>query len=227
MNEKLRSFAGSYLFAVVLMCSLAVALSLYRIWDTGSFRYWFLMWNLFLAVVPLFFAWLLYKRTPNGLVWSWPNFVLFLLWLLFLPNAFYLITDFVHIHQTKEISLIYDVVLIASYALAGFILGYNSLYLVHKRMLQRFGRQAHWLVLTVLMLCGFAIYLGRYLRWNSWDIITNPLGLIFDVTTRIANPQDNAFTFGATVLFFALLLVVYFVIWRAANVIAAPHKNKR
>jgi len=215
MINKLSRLIRSYWFALLVLCLFALGLSLYRIVSTGSYRYWFLAWNLLLATLPLLFAWALYKNTPKGLNWSWMNLGLCILWLVFLPNAFYLVTDFIHIHQTTEISMIFDVVLMATYSLAGFALGFNSLFLVHKRILQRFSYWAHWLIVAVLLLCGFAIYLGRYLRWNSWDIITNPFGLMFDVTTRISNPQDYTFTFSATLLFFALLLVVYFVVWRA------------
>jgi len=193
---------------------------------THTDRYWFLIWNLFLAWLPLLFAWFLYKRTPKGLLWSWQNFVLFILWLLFLPNAFYLFTDFIHLQPTGEIGLMYDVVLIGCYAWCGFIMGYLSLYMVHMRTLQRFGRIAHWLPPICLLLCGFAIYLGRYLRWNSWDIIINPFGLLFDITDRLINPGEHILTFSATLLFFAFLAVIYLVFWQAADTLK-PSKDQR
>jgi uncharacterized membrane protein len=136
------------------------------------------------------------------------------------------VSDFIHVHTTGEINLMYDVILFSTYAWCGFILGYSSLYLVHKRALKRFGPKAHWLVVGSLFLSGFAIYLGRYLRWNSWDIIFNPFGLIFDVTDRLINPTEHVLTFGATVLFFAFLSMVYFVIWNAINTIEKPQKSK-
>jgi uncharacterized membrane protein len=167
----------------------------------------------------VFFAWVLYKRTPKGIYWSLGNFGLFMLWLLFLPNAFYLVSDFIHINNTGEISLMYDVVLISVYAWCGFILGYLSLFLVHKRTLQRFGRVGHLLPLAALLLSGFAIYLGRYLRWNSWDILTNPFGLLFDVANNFVNAGEHIFSFSVTLLFFTFLSVIYFVLWRAVQAV--------
>jgi uncharacterized membrane protein len=219
---KLNGFAWSLL----ALSAFALILSVFRITYTDTDRYWFLIWNLVLAWLPLILAWLLYKRTPRGLIWSWRNFGLFVLWLVFLPNAFYLVSDFIHIHVTGEINLMYDVILFSTYAWCGFILGYYSLYLVHKRALQRFGQKAHWLIIISLLLSGFAIYLGRYLRWNSWDIIFNPIGLIFDVTDRLINPTEHILTFGATLLFFGFLSMIYFVVWNAIKVIENPKKSK-
>lgn len=204
-----------FIQAILVLSFFSVGLSLYRIWITGTDRYWFLMWNLFLAWLPLVFAWFLYQRAPKGLTWSWENLAWATLWLLFLPNAFYLLSDFVHLKDTGEVGIMYDVVLLASYSCAGLVLGFTSLYMVHVRMLQRFGRRAHLFVLVALLLSGFAIYLGRYLRWNSWDIITNPFALLFDVSDQIVNPAEHVVTFTTTLLFFTFLSVLYFVIWRA------------
>jgi uncharacterized membrane protein len=226
MNEVQKSPLShiGYVKSLFLLSGFAVALSFYRIFTVGNNRYWFLIWNLFLAWLPVLFAWVLYKKTVKNLYWRTQNILLFILWLLFLPNAFYLVSDFIHIHDSGEINLMFDVVLISTYALAGFVLGYTSLFLVHKRVLQRYGRIAHILPLIVLLLCGFAIYLGRYLRWNSWDVIANPFGLLFDVTSNIANPGEHALSFSTTLLFFAFLSVVYFVFWRGIQAAAEQKK---
>lgn len=222
LNKRAKGFANS----IFLLTAFALSLSLYRWFSTGLLHLWFLAWNLFLAWIPLIFAWLLYRRTPKGLYWSWKNFALFMVWILFLPNAFYLVTDFVHLNRYSDIGVVYDIVLLATYTLAGFVLGYTSLFMVHVRATQRFGKQANILVVVTLLLCGFAIYLGRYLRWNSWDIITNPLGLLFDVSDSIVRPEAYPLTLMTTLLFFGFLSVLYYVIWRAAALIydSAAHK---
>jgi len=225
MEIKLKRLAHSFIFSLFILSGFAVSLSVYRIIIAHSDRYWFLIWNLLLAWLPLLFAWLLYRQTPKGLRWSWENFGLFALWLIFLPNAFYLFSDFIHLHSTGEIGLMYDVVLIGTYAWCGFILGYLYLFMVHKRALQRFGRLAHWLPIVSLLLSGFAIYLGRYLRWNSWDVIANPFGLLFDVADRIVNPGEHILTFSATILFFAFLAVIYYVFWVGTNTLTNSSKK--
>jgi len=214
-----------YLYSLLLLSGFAIALILFRVIETRSSRYEFLLWNLFLAWLPLIFAWALFRRTPKGLNWSWLNFILFALWLLFLPNAFYLVSDYIHLGETGEIGLMYDLVLIGTYAWCGFVLGYTSLYLIHKRTIQRFGQKAHWLPIACLMLSGFAIYLGRYLRWNSWDIITNPFGILFDVSNSIINPINHSLTFSATLLFFSFLAAIYFVLWQGAKILTTTTKE--
>jgi uncharacterized membrane protein len=206
---------SGFLAAISLFSLFAVFLSFTRFTIAANNRYDFLIWNLFLAWVPLVFAYVLYKRTPKGLVWSWPNFALFSGWLLFLPNAFYLITDFIHLRRTSQVDIIFDIILFSTYAFCGVILGITSLYLVHKRTVQRFGPTGHYLPAAVLLLCGFAIYLGRYLRWNSWDIVTNPFGLLFDVSSAVIDPASNQLSFATTLLFYGFLGLLYFVVWQA------------
>lgn len=218
--------AVGFLQSLVLLSLFAVALSSYRMLATGTIHLWFLAWNLFLAWVPVLFAWLFYRRTLNGLLWSWQTSSLFAVWLLFLPNAFYLVTDFIHLRTYSDIGMVYDVVLLATYTIAGFVLGYTSLYMVHLRAMRQYGARGHWIAGVALLLSGFAIYLGRYLRWNSWDVITNPLGLLFDVSDRIVNPVEHPLTFTTTLLFFGFLSVLYAVIWRGARLIAMVSREK-
>lgn len=212
-----------FLVSLVMLSGFAVMLSFVRFTLSGTTRYDFLMWNLFLAWLPLLFAWLLYARTPKGLFWSWPNFGLFAAWLIFLPNAFYLVTDFIHLRRTSQVDIIFDIILFSTYAFCGIILGLVALYLVHIRAVQRFGARAHYLPAVVLLLCGFAIYLGRYLRWNSWDIITNPFGLLFDVSNSVIDPSNHQLTFMTTLLFYGFLGLLYVVVWQG---IAAIKSNK-
>jgi uncharacterized membrane protein len=211
--------AMGFVLSLVALSTFAVILSFIRFWISGTMQYDFLIWNLFLAWVPLVFAWLLYARTPKGLVWSWANFGLFAAWLAFLPNAFYLVTDFIHLRRTSQVDILFDIILFSTYAFCGIILGITALYVVHVRTIKRFGVSAHYLPVIVLLLCGFAIYLGRYLRWNSWDIITNPLGLLFDVSSSVIDPTNHPLTFGTTLLFYGFLGLIYLVVWQAIGAV--------
>jgi uncharacterized membrane protein len=76
-------------------------------------------------------------------------------------------------------------------------------------------RLAHIMIASVLLLCSFAIYLGRYLRWSTWDVLVNPAGVVFDVSDRIINPVSHGQTFSTTLTFFLLLGSMYLVIWQA------------
>jgi len=193
--------------------------------ESQTSRYWFLLWNLFLAWLPLGFAWYLKNRLRFTVWLTWQNIGLTLLWLGFLPNSFYLVSDLIHLHETGEVSLLYDVVMFFSFIFNAYIAGFMSLFLVHRELLRRMVyERAHMVVGTVLLLCSFAIYLGRSLRWNSWDVLVNPAGLLFDVSDRFVNPGSHPQTFVTTLTFFVVLGSMYFVIWELVRALRADNR---
>jgi uncharacterized membrane protein len=137
---------------------------------------------------------------------------------LFLPNSFYLVTDFIHLRQTYEAGILYDITMLASFMLNGLILGSISLMLIHRELAKRLTTiQTSLLVGLIILGSSFAVYLGRFTRWNTWDVLLQPAGLLFDVSDRFVNPGDHPQTFTTTLLLFAFLSVFYFVIWEAIN----------
>lgn len=187
--------------------------------------YSYMAWNLGLAwLSPVFILWLLntlkYKR------WStWQGITLSLLWLGFLPNSFYLVSDFIHLPESPPSELLYDAVMFTSFALNGLLLGYISLYLFHVQLLRRVSaRAARGVIGLVLLLCSFAIYLGRDLRWNSWDVFVNPAGILFDISNRFINPFAYPRMFLVTGMFFLLLATLYFVLLNIIRAITSEQQ---
>jgi uncharacterized membrane protein len=194
---------------------LSVSLFVIRAIQYDTTRYAFLNWNLFLAWLPLVFALLLGAWLRKNPWVSWQGIVLTVLWLGFLPNSFYLVSDLIHLQTTTANHVLYDTVMLLSFAWNGLVLGFFSLYLVHLSLLKRLKRpQAHIAIASVLLICSFAIYLGRYLRWSTWDVLVNPAGILFDVSDRIINPSAHPQTFSTTFTFFLLLGSIYIVIWQ-------------
>lgn len=157
----------------------------------------FLWWNLWLAWMPWVLSALL-VRTKAALL-RWP---LGVAWLLFLPNAPYLVTDLVHLKARPPIPLWLDVLLWSAFALAGLVLGWTSLEAVARSLAPRLGRLGSAAFVTaVLLLTGFGTYLGRFLRWNSWDVVTNPLGLVAAALHALTEPHALFFScaFGGLV----------------------------
>jgi uncharacterized membrane protein len=215
MAVKLAGTRNRLLMILGLSSAVSVALFIGRVMATQEWTYWFLVWNLFLAWIPLGLAWWLVARLRHKPWLSAGNIILSLLWVGFLPNAFYIASDMVHLTNTGPISLLYDVVMFISFTFNGFILGYLSLYAVHNRLKKRFSNQAAFgMVAAVLLLCSFAIYLGRYLRWNSWDVLFNPAGLVFDVSEPFINPTSHPQVFTTTLMFFVLLASIYIVCYQ-------------
>jgi uncharacterized membrane protein len=195
------------LFGILL--SWCAVLLLFRFVRSDSFAFGFLVWNLFLAAIPAIAAWLFARaaeRRSTLLVQvSW-----FAIWLAFLPNAPYIVTDFMHLDARPPIPLWYDIALLASCAGTGLLLGYSSLADVQAIVTRRFSAFLGWaLALVALFLSGFGIYLGRFLRWNSWNALTNPSQLFFDIADRALNPLSHPQTIGVTVIYGIALLLGY------------------
>jgi uncharacterized membrane protein len=151
----------------------------------------FLWWNLLLAWVPwVLSAWL--ARPRNALV----TVLLGATWFVFFPNAPYLVTDLVHLKERPPVPLHVDLMLYASFALTGLALGWTSLDVVRQRLEARWGRLAAGLLIALYVgATGFGVYLGRFLRWNSWDVVANPGALLLDA--RVALVDLHALSFSA------------------------------
>jgi uncharacterized membrane protein len=198
---------------IIIPLAFTIVLLVIRITLTGQLTYVFLAWNLFLAWIPFALS-----QKMTGVQNRWKILLLTSSWLLFLPNAPYIITDFLHLKPRPPIPYWYDILLLFSAALNGLLLGLLSLLRVEKFLADRYGnRISGLLILCSLFLCAFGIYIGRYLRWNSWDIITNPGAIASDVLARIFNPFDHFGTWAVTFLFGSFFYVIYYSIKNFIN----------
>lgn len=214
IKEKWDSPRQGFFIALASLYFFNYGLLLLRFIISGTTDYWYLAWNLLLGTMPLIFALIFFKLNAKKLALNWASVILFGLWLLFLPNAFYIVSDLVHLTESPNNLIIFDVVLISLYAITGLVLGYLSLALMHFKFAHHSRKLSNLVVLGSLLLCGYAIYLGRYLRWNSWDVVTNPFGIIFDVSNSLINTRKYSESLGTTLLFFAFLSSIYFVLWK-------------
>jgi uncharacterized membrane protein len=175
---------------------------------TGNFTYSFLLWNLFLAVIPF----LLSERIKKSDNWPrWQRYLFFAAWLAFLPNSFYLITDLFHLRQSPTVPLYFDLVLLFSAAWNGILLGLHSLFNVESYLRRKFSPGIVMLTcLLALAACAFGIYLGRYQRLNSWEIVSNPMTVLQVIAQRVLYPFDHLRTWAITGLFTGFLSLLYF-----------------
>jgi uncharacterized membrane protein len=211
---------GRFLVSLIGASFVAVLLLTLRVQLSSSDRYIFLYWNLVLAAVPALFAWWLVLRVRKFGWLKWQQAVLTVLWVVFLPNSFYIITDLVHLRPNYEASIFYDISLLSSFVFMGLIFGYVSVYQVHQELRKRMTEaQAYGLITLLFMAISFAVFLGRYTRWNTWDIILRPAGLLFDVSDRFINPSMHQQTFLATIVLFAVTFSLYTVLYEGARII--------
>lgn len=188
--------------------------------------YSYMLWNLFLGWLPLVFIFWLLHRLPRKRWSSWEGIITSVLWLGFLPNSFYLISDLIHLQESSATETTYTAVMLMSFALNGLLLGYISLYLFHVELKKRLpARTARNIIVLIVALCSFAIYLGRELRWNTWDVLVNPAGILLDISNRIIDPLHYPNMFVITGAFFVLLSTTYLALWQLADALNRPNQQ--
>ena len=196
-----------------LACLIVIVLVVARVAYSETGRHTGLVWTLFLAWIPFMLAYFAHLV-------SWRRSTLYLvipviafLWLIFFPNAPYMLTDLQDLaRRSFDAPLWYDVIIVVWASWTGMLLGVISLYLMQDIIIRTFGRVTGWIfVFVISALSSFGIYIGRFVRLNSWDILQNPtevaqeiLGLVIDPSRRLA-----AFTVLYTIFFLFVFLLLY------------------
>jgi uncharacterized membrane protein len=193
-----------------------------RIFHTGRLTFVFMPWNLFLAYVPYFISTILTRVGPAG-SYSVPRVSLrthnllriagLIAWLLFIPNSFYILTDLYHLadnHRNIRVPEWFDLILILSFAWNGLLLGILSTRQVEKLLAPNASFLGRWVFLYPIMwLNALGVFIGRYLRYNSWDIFTNPLDLLRDIISMIAHPLRHHDAWSMIFCYSILLTLIY------------------
>jgi len=191
-----------------------------RMGFTRSIQHGHLLWNVILAWVPYVCSvvLLMLKQPRPAPRRSFLTSLVALMWLAFFPNAPYLVTDFVHLTPSASLAWWYDIGLIATFAWTGLMLAVVSLSIVQALVAQRYGQARGWAMATgTILLSGVGIYIGRFVRLNSWDPLVRPLRfgkLVWDAIARGSATSPR--TLGVTIMFSAMLMVFY-VTWRTAR----------
>jgi uncharacterized membrane protein len=131
----------------------------------------------------------------------------------FFPNAPYILTDLQYLSRVSPAApLWYDIILLVWFSWTGMLLGLVSLYLMHDIVHRNFGRWPGWIfVMLVSSSSSAGIYIGRFLRWNSWDIIQNPSEFAMDILGLVIDPSLRLLAF--TTLFTFFFIFVYLVLY--------------
>jgi uncharacterized membrane protein len=210
--------AGTFLLlsSASLVCVTLVAA---RIKYSDTQQYLGLVWNLFLAWIPFVLAYLAYMLSWRRRLVYFVIPVFAFLWLIFFPNALYILTDLQHLGQeATSVPLWYDVILLTWFSWTGVLLGVVSLNLMHEIVKREFGRWLGWtFVFVVAGLSSAGVYVGRFIRLNSWDIFQNPTGTAGDLWTWLQDPSLRSIGFvGLYTLFF---LFVYFTFYAFGHIL--------
>jgi uncharacterized membrane protein len=192
-------------------------LLLARIAYTGKIMFAFLVWNLFLAFVPYFLSYQLSIR-PWWIANKWKFAAVFMVWLLFIPNSFYILTDLFHLYDGHNVPRWFDLLLIISYAWNGLMMGIMSVRHLEKIV------GAIWLyrfeglfVFPIMWLNALGVYIGRYMRFNSWDLFSNPFQLVMDIIKVLIHPVNYISAWGMIMSFTFFLSIFYMTIKRMSR----------
>ncbi len=191
--------------AILIMCIYCLFLLIIRATITQNIYLFFLIWNLFLAIIP--YVLMIYLRTQENIRKNKIKIYLIVgIWLAFLPNSFYIITDLIHLSLSDSSTFWYDLSLISSFAFVGFFVGIQSILEFEKFLLIFYNEKILIIIIpTICFLCGFGIYLGRILRYNSWDVLTNPKHLFLDIGLQLITTKTILFS-----LHFGILIYLFY-----------------
>lgn len=196
--------------AVWLVSILAITLLLFRVKITNSTFLLFLIWNLFLAYIPYFLSSSIFKNFFNKSKKT-QNSLYGLVWLLFIPNSFYILTDFTHLHFKTTFQFSLDMLIISSFCFVGFYVGLLSIHTIRQLVIAKYGNtKGNIFILIISYLSAFGIYLGRVLRFNSWDIISKPIQLAYTSIYALFSFETIIYTlqFG-TIILISYILFYY------------------
>lgn len=203
---KTKSLLNGQICLLIVVC---LALLVSRVVIKQEIRYLFLAWNLLLAFIPYWLTVRLQQKERKLIF----NLVIIGIWLLFFPNAPYLVTDFIHINKSNSTIIWFDVVLLFMFSSTGMYMAIKSLDIIHTWIHNNTNRLIGMITISIaIILSGFGIYLGRIERWNSWDIIHKPVSLFKNIGNLIENPHVWEFT-----LVYALLVATLYAIFRIEN----------
>jgi uncharacterized membrane protein len=168
----------------------------FRMLYSDTVSYTFLLWNTFLASIP----YALSEVMASNKLSKFKNFAIALVCILFLPNALYLISDFEHLRERPPVPFFFDILLMFYAALIGLLLNIfalRNLRTVFRRYCK--PRFSDFIIASIILLSGFGVYLGRYLRWNSWDLITHPKALLTECFYHSVHPNLFTYTWSVSI----------------------------
>ncbi len=232
-DQNQKSLSG-YQASIIGLTLSSVILLMLSILLTGALSGTFMIWNLFLAALPFGFTYVgraIITNQPSSKEIRIPLIIAlisgFLFWLLLLPNAPYMLTDLIHTSNTPPHLKFYDIVMYSSFGVLGISLFAHSLRafgeIAHGVLKFNNGKMLLWLELIIIFLSSIGVYLGRALRWNSWDIITQPMNIMESIASLFLNPLVHSYAWVSIIPMFLLLVIVHIFVNYRTNLSAHDH----
>lgn len=202
---------------IYIITGFAVLLCISRVMFFGSIHLLYLLWNMFLAFLPFLISSVLVWHIDHKKVSHVVVCISGIFWLLLLPNAPYIVTDLMHLEEISQAPIWYDAILFFSSATVGMLLYVHSLFHIEYLLKKRYsGRRVRMILSFLLLFSSFGIYLGRFLRFNSWDVFTDSVNFYINIWRVLSGSSHFPEAYAFTVVFFCFLSVFYFA-WQHPN----------
>lgn len=204
--------------SIILLIILAVILNILRVILFDKYSFIYILWNILLALIPFLISTILSFYSNKDKL----NKSFFIIggffWLIFLPNAPYIVTDLIHIGVVRAVPVLYDSILLFTSAWVGLLLGMYSIYQMEKIIFSRYNKKITDIsIFIILLLTSFGIYLGRFLRFNSWEIFTNPVSLLQKMLKIFSYSTYHIEALIYIPLFFVFLYISY-ISWKNQSI---------
>ena len=202
---------------IIILTAFSVALNfIYLFWSDSIFSL-YILWNIILAFVPFLLSFYLLKYRKDGGKKLFIYIIGLFLWLLFFPNAPYMVTDIIHIGESIGVPRWFDAITLFTSVWAGVLLGIYSLSHIEELLLTKYSKRfSCFLLALVAFFASFGIYLGRFFRYNSWDIVAHPGKLFFDTFKVFSRPDEYGSAYFFILVFFVFILTSYYA-WKFNN----------
>lgn len=203
---------------ILILLALAIVLNILRIFIFKTTSSLYMLWNIFLAFIPFFISSILLLHTNKG-NFTKPFFIIgFIFWFAFLPNAPYVVTDFIHLNRISIVPPMYDIFFFFSSAYVSLLVGLYSISHMEKILLLKFKQKITNIIIPIIILfASFGMYLGRFLRFNSWDLIFSHKFLISSTWNVFLRPHSVTNVYTYTILFFFFVYISYIAFKNTKN----------
>ena len=199
---------------ILVLTSFAFLLNfVYLVWSDSRFSL-YTIWNIILAIIPFFISYHLLQYSKRGKNNILVYVIGSILWLLFLPNAPYLVTDIIHVGKSIGVPLWLDSLTLFCSAWVGMLLAIHSLSFMEKLFREKFSKHfATFLIMISILLSSFGMYIGRFVRLSSWDLLVHPRGVFDNIYSAFYNPINYQEAYAFILLFFSFILVSFYA-WK-------------
>jgi len=197
---------------ILILLIFAIVLNIIRIFIFQNTTFVYMFWNIFLASIPFLISSILIICVNKSNIFK-PLFILgFILWIIFLPNAFYVITDFIHLGRIHGVPVMYDIFVLSSSSFVSLLMGIYSIIYIEKILLLKFTKKiTDIIIIFVILFSSIGIYLGRFLRYNSWDFFISHQSLLSSIWGIFTKVNDDISVYYYIILFFSYIYISYIV----------------